>query len=130
MSPFVSPIAQQEIRAVAPPANPSQYCSAKCGSSMAFNEMVNPDGSIRSPYARGHDWLKSLSKADIERARREAEGIFRRLGITFAVYGSDEASERLIPFDVIPRVFSAQEWRALAGRPPAAGEDLQALSPP
>ena len=65
---------------------------------MAFNEMVNPDGSIRSPYARVHDWLKSLSKADIERARREAEGIFRRLGITFAVYGSDEASERLIPF--------------------------------
>jgi uncharacterized circularly permuted ATP-grasp superfamily protein len=81
---------------------------------MAFNEMVNPDGSIRSPYARVHDWLKSLSKADIERARREAEGIFRRLGITFAVYGSDEASERLIPFDVIPRVFSAQEWRRLS----------------
>ena len=49
----------------------------------------------------------------MERALKEAEGIFRRLGITFAVYGSEEASERLIPFDIIPRVFAAAEWRRL-----------------
>jgi uncharacterized circularly permuted ATP-grasp superfamily protein len=81
---------------------------------MAFNEMVNPDGSVRRPYSRVQEWLATLTKADVERAQKEAEAIFRRLGITFAVYGSDEASERLIPFDIIPRVFSAQEWRRLS----------------
>ncbi len=78
-----------------------------------FNEMLNPDGSVRGPYAQIHDWVGSLGTAHVERALKEAEGIFRRLGITFAVYGAEEASERLIPFDIIPRVFSAMEWRRL-----------------
>lgn len=78
-----------------------------------FNEMLGADGSIREPYARVGDWMQKLGKEDVERALTEAEGIFRRLGITFAVYGSEEASERLIPFDIIPRVFAAAEWRRL-----------------
>jgi uncharacterized circularly permuted ATP-grasp superfamily protein len=78
-----------------------------------FNEMLNPDGSVRGPYAQIHDWVGSLGTAHVERALKEAEGIFRRLGITFAVYGAEEASERLIPFDIIPRVFAAAEWRRL-----------------
>lgn len=78
-----------------------------------FNEMLNPDGSVRAPYAQIHDWVGSLGTAHVERALKEAEGIFRRLGITFAVYGAEEASERLIPFDIIPRVFAAAEWRRL-----------------
>ncbi|MFZ5671557.1 MAG: circularly permuted type 2 ATP-grasp protein [Pseudomonadota bacterium] len=78
-----------------------------------FNEMLNSDGSVRGPYAQIHDWVGSLGTAHVERALKEAEGIFRRLGITFAVYGAEEASERLIPFDIIPRVFAAAEWRRL-----------------
>jgi uncharacterized circularly permuted ATP-grasp superfamily protein len=81
---------------------------------MVFNEMLNAGGSVRRPYARVEEWLSTLTKADVERAQKEAEAIFRRLGITFAVYGSDEASERLIPFDIIPRIFAAQEWRRLS----------------
>jgi uncharacterized circularly permuted ATP-grasp superfamily protein len=79
-----------------------------------FNEMNGRSGAIRAPYARIGEWLQTLSKKDVERARREAENIFRRQGITFAVYGDDAASERLIPFDIIPRVFSAVEWRRLS----------------
>ncbi|WP_298254698.1 circularly permuted type 2 ATP-grasp protein, partial [Bradyrhizobium sp.] len=45
--------------------------------------------------------------------RREAELLFRRIGITFAVYGETDAQERLIPFDVIPRIMSGAEWRLL-----------------
>jgi uncharacterized circularly permuted ATP-grasp superfamily protein len=45
--------------------------------------------------------------------RREAELLFRRIGITFAVYGEADAQERLIPFDVIPRIMSGTEWRFL-----------------
>jgi uncharacterized circularly permuted ATP-grasp superfamily protein len=78
-----------------------------------FNEMLNSDGSVRGPYSQIHGWVGSLGKDEVERALKEAESMFRRLGITFAVYGSEEASERLIPFDIIPRVFAASEWRRL-----------------
>jgi uncharacterized circularly permuted ATP-grasp superfamily protein len=41
----------------------------------------------------------------------DAELVFRKTGITFAVYGEEEAAERLIPFDIVPRILSGQEWR-------------------
>jgi uncharacterized circularly permuted ATP-grasp superfamily protein len=82
--------------------------------SQIFDEMGDRAGAVRSPYLRIQEWLKTLKKADIERATKEAENRFRRQGITFAVYGDDEASERLIPFDIIPRVFAASEWRRLS----------------
>ena len=81
---------------------------------VVFNEMDGGGGTPREPYAQVADWLKTLSRADVDRALREAEAIFRRQGITFAVYGDDEAAERLIPFDIIPRVFAAAEWRKLS----------------
>ena len=77
----------------------------------SFNEMESQGGEIRQPYVRLQQWLNTLSRSDVQRAMREAEAIFRRQGITFAVYGDDQASERLIPFDIIPRVFAAAEWR-------------------
>jgi uncharacterized circularly permuted ATP-grasp superfamily protein len=79
-----------------------------------FDEMTDADGNIREPYRRVEGWIKTLGRSDVQRAQREAEGIFRRQGITFAVYGDNEASERLIPFDILPRVFSAGEWRKLS----------------
>jgi uncharacterized circularly permuted ATP-grasp superfamily protein len=44
---------------------------------------------------------------------RDAERVFRKTGITFAVYGEEEAAERLIPFDIVPRIISGNEWRRL-----------------
>ena len=82
--------------------------------STIFNEMVGKDGATREPYARIEQWLQTLGRKDVERALKEAEAIFRRQGITFAVYGDNEASERLIPFDIIPRIFAAAEWRRLS----------------
>ena len=81
---------------------------------MAFNEMLGPDCKVRKPYAEVETWLKRLGPRDIERALRECEARFRRQGITFAVYGDDKASERIIPFDIVPRIFAAQEWRRLS----------------
>ena len=81
---------------------------------MAFNEMLGPNGNVRQPYAKVEAWLKQLGAHDIERALRECEARFRRQGITFAVYSDDKASERIIPFDIVPRIFSAQEWRRLS----------------
>ena len=82
---------------------------------VAFDEMTGVDGAIRPPYSEISGWLSETTADVLDRRRREAELVFRRIGITFAVYGEAEATERLIPFDVIPRVLSAAEWKFLRG---------------
>ena len=63
-----------------------------------------------SPSGSGRRSSTTSSRSSVE-----AETLFRRTGITFAVYGSEDAAERLIPFDIIPRILSAAEWRRLTG---------------
>ena len=78
-----------------------------------FDEMKGSGGSIRPPYAELSHWLGEIAPDVLDFRRREAEHFFRRIGITFAVYGDPEAQERLIPFDVIPRIIAAAEWQTL-----------------
>ncbi|MCX7932895.1 MAG: circularly permuted type 2 ATP-grasp protein [Rhodovarius sp.] len=68
----------------------------------------------RRTYAAIAEWLAQTPVEQLRRKSQEAELLFRRLGITFAVYGEGGDPERLIPFDIIPRLISAAEWRALA----------------
>ena len=75
--------------------------------------MSGSDGKLREPYAGIAEWLESSGVDLLNRRSEEAEAIFRRIGITFAVYGEGGDPERLIPFDLIPRVFAAAEWRRL-----------------
>jgi uncharacterized circularly permuted ATP-grasp superfamily protein len=77
---------------------------------VAFDEMKAADGAVRPPYEQLNAWLGDISPAILDHRRREAELLFRRIGITFAVYGDADATERLIPFDVLPRILSAKEW--------------------
>jgi uncharacterized circularly permuted ATP-grasp superfamily protein len=79
----------------------------------AFDEMRAPDGSVRPAYRALARWLDTVPHEVLEYRRGEAEFIFRRMGITFAVYGDAEAQERLIPFDIIPRVLTKTEWSVL-----------------
>jgi uncharacterized circularly permuted ATP-grasp superfamily protein len=79
----------------------------------AFDEMSQPDGCVRPVYAGLDGWLRELPPDVLDHRRREAELLFRRIGITFAVYGEADSTERLIPFDVLPRILSASEWKAL-----------------
>jgi uncharacterized circularly permuted ATP-grasp superfamily protein len=79
----------------------------------AFDEMTGTDGSIRPAYRELAEWLKEVPPDQLDYRRREAELLFRRIGITFAVYGEAEAQERLIPFDVVPRILAAAEWDRL-----------------
>src|SRR5207245_11237227 len=80
----------------------------------AFEEMRGGDGAVRPAYAELAGWLDGISPEGLLQRRREAELLFRRIGITFAVHGEAEAQERLIPFDVIPRILSGAEWGTLA----------------
>src|SRR5688500_9779785 len=62
------------------------------------------------PLAR---WLGEIPAAELQRRQQAAEAAFRSLGITFAVYGKEDSAERIIPFDIIPRLFTAAEWDRL-----------------
>ncbi len=77
-----------------------------------FDEMGWTDG-VRTPYALIDAWLKSMPAEQLALKRREAEVLFRRIGITFAVYTEGGDAERLIPFDLIPRVLAQAEWQRL-----------------
>jgi uncharacterized circularly permuted ATP-grasp superfamily protein len=77
-----------------------------------FDEMGWPD-EIRAPYALIDAWLKNTPSDQMALKRREAEVLFRRIGITFAVYTEGGDAERLIPFDLIPRVLAQAEWQNL-----------------
>ncbi|TYC56310.1 circularly permuted type 2 ATP-grasp protein [Rhodobacterales bacterium] len=79
-----------------------------------YNEMLDENGGPRPAYASLAKWLEDKPPNFLSKKSRDAEMIFRRLGITFAVYGAEEATERLIPFDPIPRIISAPEWRRLS----------------
>jgi uncharacterized circularly permuted ATP-grasp superfamily protein len=79
----------------------------------SFNEMYADNGEVRDIYESYTNWLKELPVGTLERRNAEAELLFRRLGITFAVYGETEDAERLIPFDIVPRIFGAAEWQRL-----------------
>jgi uncharacterized circularly permuted ATP-grasp superfamily protein len=79
-----------------------------------FNEMyADGEMSVREHYREFEAWLSEQSAELIKRKRAEADLIFRRVGITFAVYGNDAGTERLIPFDIIPRIIPAAEWSQL-----------------
>ncbi|HZD28183.1 MAG TPA: circularly permuted type 2 ATP-grasp protein [Xanthobacteraceae bacterium] len=77
---------------------------------VAFDEMKGADGSLRPAYNELFRWLSEIPSDVLDYRRREAEVLFRRIGITFAVYGEAHAQERLIPFDVLPRILAAAEW--------------------
>ncbi len=78
-----------------------------------FNEMYDVAGSVRPHYRAYADWLAATPEERIARKRAEADIAFHRVGITFAVYGEEAGKERLIPFDIIPRVIPAHEWQDL-----------------
>ena len=79
---------------------------------MVFDEM-GADGQTRAPYALVDAWLRAQPREVLDLKRREAEELFRRIGITFAVYSEGGDPERLIPFDLIPRVLAQAEWQRL-----------------
>ncbi|TWI35690.1 circularly permuted type 2 ATP-grasp protein [Paracoccus sulfuroxidans] len=79
---------------------------------MYYNEMI--EGSdVREPYSMLFDWMGTMPSDLRQMKQAEAESIFRRIGITFAVYGEGGDPDRLIPFDMMPRVFMQSEWRRL-----------------
>jgi len=78
-----------------------------------YDEMYDTTATVRPHYTAFAEWLAQQAPQVIEQKRAEAELNFQRVGITFAVYGDNAGKERLIPFDMIPRVINAAEWARL-----------------
>jgi uncharacterized circularly permuted ATP-grasp superfamily protein len=79
-----------------------------------YDEMLDDRGGVRGAYAGYRDWYDAQDPAALRRKGQEAEGFFRKTGITFNVYGDDDGEERLIPFDMVPRIVTGNEWRKLS----------------
>ena len=77
-----------------------------------FDEMLDGD-TPRESYADFYHWFNEQNPELLKNKMVEAEAVFRRTGITFNVYGEKDADERLIPFDIIPRIIAAREWNQL-----------------
>lgn len=82
-------------------------------SAIPFDEMHTLGGEVRHHYQDFSRWLEHQAPERLQNKRAEADLIFRRVGITFAVYGEESGTERLIPFDIVPRVITAAEWKIL-----------------
>ncbi|MBS0453561.1 MAG: circularly permuted type 2 ATP-grasp protein [Proteobacteria bacterium] len=82
-----------------------------------YEQLPYPGAAVRKHYQRYDQWLGKQPGELMRRRREEAELIFRRVGITFAVYGAKDedgsGTERLIPFDLLPRIIPAHEWSSM-----------------
>ncbi len=78
-----------------------------------YDEMRAADGAIRPHFLPLAEWLEATPAERVLEKRREADLLFHRVGITFAVYGDEQGAERLIPFDTIPRIIPHDEWQLL-----------------
>ena len=78
-----------------------------------FDEMFAADGSLRPHYRKFAASFQTVSREEWELRRHAVDALFLRQGITFNVYGDSKGTERIFPFDLMPRIISAAEWEKL-----------------
>ena len=78
-----------------------------------YDEMRDAQGQVREHFRGLAEWLAETPARRVAEKRREADLLFHRVGITFAIYGDEAGAERLIPFDTIPRILPKAEWDQL-----------------
>ncbi|QIG53506.1 circularly permuted type 2 ATP-grasp protein [Altererythrobacter sp. BO-6] len=79
-----------------------------------FDEMIDEQGNVRPAYAAYREWYDDQEPRWLRSQNARAESFFRRTGITFNVYGQADGEERLIPFDMVPRIITGAEWRRIS----------------
>src|SRR5687767_13782829 len=75
-----------------------------------YDEMFDRSGEARQPYDALHRRLLELSPADLRHRQQDADSAFLHQGVTFTVYGDDQGTERIFPYDLLPRILTAREW--------------------
>jgi uncharacterized circularly permuted ATP-grasp superfamily protein len=90
-----------------------------------FDEMFAAEGQPRPPYRNLFSRLCNLPIEDLRRRQREADAEFLQQGITFTVYGDEGGTERVFPYDLLPRILTSQEWDTVSR---GLGQRLLALN--
>ena len=75
-----------------------------------YDEMFDASGVARPPYAAMYRRLLELPPAELRRRQQDADSAFLHQGVTFTVYGDDQGTERIFPYDLLPRIITAAEW--------------------
>src|SRR5690348_5312581 len=76
----------------------------------AYDEMRGPSGDVRPAYRALAETLARLPHEELQRRKQSAELSFLTQGITFTVYGGEEGTEKIFPYDLLPRLITSQEW--------------------
>ena len=77
-----------------------------------YNEVFNKN-KVRNTYSSIMSWAESLPYNVVVKKKLQAENLFKKIGITFSVYNNFDNAERLIPFDMFPRIISGSEWKKI-----------------
>ncbi|MEQ8538383.1 MAG: circularly permuted type 2 ATP-grasp protein [Coleofasciculus sp. D1-CHI-01] len=80
-----------------------------------YDELFSAKGQPRESAAALIQWMQGLRPDELQRHRETAQVALLKLGVTFSVYSDNQGIERVFPFDIIPRIISAQEWQTLEG---------------
>jgi uncharacterized circularly permuted ATP-grasp superfamily protein len=75
-----------------------------------FDEMFEADGSVRPHYRAFMERIGTMNRQEFDRRKEAIAVSFMSAGVTFNVYGAEEGTERIFPFDLIPRIIPAKEW--------------------
>ncbi len=78
-----------------------------------YDEMFDPKGQVRPHYSNLNKLFDSLGNEELKRRRRSADLSFLHQGVTFTVYGHQDSTEKVFPYDIVPRIITAQEWRPI-----------------
>src|SRR5262245_27228139 len=78
-----------------------------------YDEMFDASGTPRPPYDVLHRRLLELSSTELRRRQQSADSAFLHQGVTFTVYGDEQGTERIFPYDLLPRIITAREWETI-----------------
>ena len=112
-------------RAEAKPGKDGAYAHYRLG--RAYDEMFTADGRVRPHYAELHRRLAELPPDELQPRQQACEQSFLHQGITFTVYGDNQATERIIPTDLLPRIVTAARMGAPRSGPEAAHRGAQSV---
>ncbi len=101
----------------------SEYALDHC-----YDEMFDASGVPRPPYEALYRRLLELSSADLRQRQQDADSAFLHQGVTFTVYGDDQGTERIFPYDLLPRIITAREWETIERGPDSARDRAEPVS--
>src|SRR5829696_4069587 len=92
---------------------PGDILNAIIPASAPYDEMFGVDGQCRPHYQALYKRLDAIPAEELRRRQQAADLSFLNQGITFTVYGREEGTERIFPYDLLPRILTQAEWRVI-----------------